>query len=92
MEYSAEDICNAIRYIYDVLKKNPQDAKGGIGLVPYVIEESKQYFARLLAIQTNQQNLEGVNVSALLSAPPKEVQVRRTPLEKPRSVQLFELA
>lgn len=88
---SADDICNAIRFVYDVLGKDPKDAHGGIGLVPYIIEDSKRYYERLAYIQANRQDLAGIDTDALLAAKPKEVSVRRVPLGRPRSVQLFDL-
>lgn len=91
MKDSADDICNAIRYIYDVLAKDPKDAHGGIGLVPFVIEESKRYYERLAYIQANRQNLDEIDTDALLAAKPHEVSVRRVPLGRPRSVRLFDL-
>lgn len=91
MKESADDICNAIRYIYDVLAKDPKDAHGGIGLVPFVIEESKRYYERLAYIQANRQNLDEIDIDALLAAKPHEVSVRRVPLGRPRSVRLFDL-
>lgn len=91
MKDSADDICNAIRYIYDVLAKDPKDAHGGIGLVPFVIEESKRYYERLAYIQANRQNLDEIDIDALLAAKPHEVSVRRVPLGRPRSVRLFDL-
>lgn len=91
MKESADDICNAIRYIYDVLAKDPKDAHGGIGLVPFVIEDSKRYYEKLAYIQANRQNLDGIDADTLLAAKPREVPVRRVPLGRPRSVQLFDL-
>ena len=66
MKESADDICNAIRYIYDVLAKDPKDAHGGIGLVPFVIEDSKRYYEKLAYIQANRQNRLRLNLAKCL--------------------------
>ena len=68
-----------------------KDAHGGIGLVPFVIEESKRYYERLAYIQANRQNLDEIDTDALLAAKPHEVSVRRVPLGRPRYVRLCDL-
>lgn len=34
----------ALKYFYDVQKNKPQNSKGGIGIVPYIYEESAGYW------------------------------------------------
>ena len=43
-KYSYEDIYNALYYFFDVKGNSIAKANGGIGIVPYVIEEAKEYF------------------------------------------------
>lgn len=43
--YSYQDIHNALIYAFEVKHNDISKAKGGIGLVPYVIQESRKYFS-----------------------------------------------
>lgn len=42
--YTAKGICFAVRYFYLIKKGDTSKAEGGIGIVPYVYEDSKQYW------------------------------------------------
>lgn len=43
-QYSYKDIHNALIYAFEVKHNDIEKARGGIGLVPYVIQDSKKYF------------------------------------------------
>ena len=42
--YSYTDILNALIYAFEVKHNDIEKARGGIGLVPYVIQDSRKYF------------------------------------------------
>jgi hypothetical protein len=42
-KYSYKDIYNALYYFFDIKGNSIAKANGGIGIVPYVIEEAKEY-------------------------------------------------
>ena len=41
---SHEDIYNALYYFYEIKNNSIAKANGGIGIVPYVIDESREFF------------------------------------------------
>lgn len=42
---SNEDIYNALKYFYVIKKNSSQGSGGRIGIVPFVVDEARQYFA-----------------------------------------------
>lgn len=42
--YTYKEIYNALYYFYNIRGNSTQKANGGIGIVPYIIDESKAYF------------------------------------------------
>lgn len=42
--YSYTDILNALIYAFEIKHNDVEKARGGIGLVPYVIQDSRKYF------------------------------------------------
>lgn len=58
--YSYEDIYNALFYFYDIRGNSTEKANGGIGIVPYVIEEAKEYFDKKRATAAQSENIKPI--------------------------------
>lgn len=54
---TTEKLYKALEYWYDVKKSDPAAAHGGIGILPYIYEESDKYWARRAAIKDNNSNV-----------------------------------
>lgn len=63
---TAEKLYQTLEYWYDVKKSDPEAAHGGIGILPYVYEESERYWARQAAIKENNSNVNKENVETSL--------------------------
>lgn len=63
---TAEKLYQTLEYWYDVKKSDPEAAHGGIGILPYVYEESEKYWARQAAIKENNSNVNKENVETSL--------------------------
>lgn len=63
---TAVGIFKALEYWYDVKKSDPAEAKGGIGIVPYIYGESEKYWARQTAIKENNSNVNKENLEISL--------------------------
>jgi len=57
-QYSYKDIYNALYYFYDIKNNSTAKANGGIGIVPYVIDEARAYFEEKSKINTNLNDIE----------------------------------
>lgn len=49
-------ILKSLMYFYEVKDNNVEKANGGIGIVPYVYEEAKQYFLTIYMAQKQNEN------------------------------------
>lgn len=57
-QYTYSGILKALIYFYEVKKNSIERANGGIGIVPYIYEESRNYYYNLwLTNQSNQQKM-----------------------------------
>lgn len=88
----ADTICRTLDYFYGVKHSDPSASHGGIGIVPYVVQEARDYYERLAAIEQDAE-MRGwcVNVRAAKDNEAKVVQVRREPITRPRSWNSFDL-
>lgn len=60
-KYQYKDIKNALYYFYEI-KNNPiAKANGGIGIVPYVIDEAKEYFKEKEERAQNAANIKPID-------------------------------
>lgn len=88
---SNDDIANAVKYWFEI-KGNPTDrqyTKGGIGIVPYIIDESRAYWREQERLATIAQENEKRD-----SAPLNEVdtvEAKITPIKKPLGIYYFDI-
>lgn len=87
-----DTICRTLDYFYGVRHSDPSASRGGIGIVPYVVQEARDYYERLAAIERDA-DMRGwrVNVRAAKDNEAKVVQVQREPVTRPRSWNSFDL-
>ena len=78
--YTYSGILGTLIYCYEV-KKNPlEKANGGIGIVPYLYQEAKNYYTRLDELKSKNKDLkkiEKVKVTEIKIKSPKRVERRR---------------
>ena len=79
--YTYSGIYKSLVWFYEI-KKNPKDkANGGIGIVPYIYEDSKQYYYNLFLIaqinKEKKQNYQDVTKEVTITDPiPKRKKIR----------------
>jgi len=59
-KYTYEDIYHALYYFFDIKGNSIAKANGGIGIVPYIIEEAKNYFQQKKAIASKAQDIDPI--------------------------------
>lgn len=64
---TAEQIYKALEYWYDVKKSDPAEAKGGIGIVPYILGQSEEYWNKQANIKAQNDNTNEELVNDYLS-------------------------
>lgn len=64
--YTNEGILNALKYFYKVKKQSPEKSGNRIGIVPYVYNEAKEYYAN---IERKQKQLTKVAQSQMKKKP-----------------------
>ena len=77
--YSNEGVLNALKYFYLVKKQSPSKSGNRIGIVPYVYDEAKEYYAKLAQRQKQiargvEKQLNKQEVVIKVTAPEKPVQ------------------
>ena len=83
--YTYTGIKKALVYHFEVKKGDIKQANGGIGIVPYVYEQARQYYYQIWLAQ--QQNQEKV----LEDYVPTEVHIKiKNPQKQPKRRKLFE--
>lgn len=90
---TAEKLYQTLEYWYDVKKSDPEAAHGGIGILPYIYEESEKYWARQAAIKENNSNVdkESLETSSIVQqALPRQCNYRER-ISKPKRKVLFNL-
>lgn len=89
---SLEDMAFALRYFYEVQKNDPAASRGGIGIIPFVLGEAKEYYARLQELEEQAESRAvGVDIAAAKRPAAKVAYVRRQPISRPRSWNSFDL-
>lgn len=89
---SADTICSTLDYFYGVRGNDPAQSRGGIGIVPYVLQEASDYYARIAALEQDaERRAANVDANAAITAKAKVVRVRREPITRPRSWNSFDL-
>lgn len=53
---TAQQIYKALEYWYDVKKSDPAGAKGGIGIVPYILGQSEEYWNKQASMKEQNNN------------------------------------
>lgn len=59
-KYTYKDIYNALYYFFDIKGNSIAKANGGIGIVPYVINEAKDYFQQKKIIASKIQDIDPI--------------------------------
>lgn len=73
--YSYSAIKNTLYYFYKIRGNSPEQSKGGIGIVEYVIDEAKKYYQAMA-------NLKEVNKQTLEQG--YQIQVREVHITEPK--------
>lgn len=79
------NIVKALEYFYEVKGNNPVESNGGIGIIPYVYEESMDYWVKGKEKEDK--------FAKIIFEPPEEkkIQLKRQPVTKPVNLEFFEL-
>jgi hypothetical protein len=80
--YSYEGIEYCVRYFFIIKENSIDKAQGGIGIVPYIYEEAKQYYLSQQAIEQKAEKLD--NILNLITH--KTIQIK---LPKPKPAKNF---
>lgn len=82
------DILNSLKYFYEVKNGNPEEACGGIGIVPYIIDESIEYYRKKEKKEKDiADSLDGIEIIGET----KTVTISLTPIRKPKKCNLFDI-
>lgn len=86
--YTENEILLTLKYFYDIKGHDTKQANGGIGIVPYVYDEAKQYYYSLWL--TEQKNREvALRIKQEQS---KRIEVSiNSPQRKPKKLKLFDI-
>ena len=80
-------ILRTLEYWYDIKQSSAAQAKGGIGIVPYVYGEAMNYFDRQKRYKEMQQTID---IDSFIDDT-KVLRVSPKPIRKPLGVKLFDL-
>ena len=80
--YSYEGIEYCVRYFFIIKENSIDKAQGGIGIVPYIYEDAKQYYLSQQAIEQKAEKLD--NILNLITH--KTIQIK---LPKPKPAKNF---
>ena len=82
------DIYNTLVYWYDIKQSDPSKANGGIGIVGYIYDESKEYWERVKRLE---QKAKEPKVE-IIEKEADKVTYYTTPVKKPKRVHLFDIS
>lgn len=84
---SYKDIYEAVLYWYDIKNGDVSKSNNGIGIIGYIISESKAYYKRKAEIETNTKDIDFKDYIGET----EHFTVKRTPIKKPKRVKFFNL-
>lgn len=78
--YTYSGILGTLKYCYEIKKMNLEKANGGIGIVPYLYSEAKNYYTKLNTLQNKNKDIkkiEKVKITEIRIKAPKRVERKR---------------
>lgn len=78
--YTYSGILGTLKYCYEIKKNSLEKANGGIGIVPYLYQEARSYYARLYELQNKNKDtkkIEKVKITEIKIKAPKRVERKR---------------
>lgn len=91
-KYSVKDICDALKYFYDIKQNDPSKSNGGINIVDYIINDSKKYYAEKERIAASVSKIDKSFIDGyeqLKASQP--IQAVKQRIKKPKHVKYFVL-
>ena len=87
--YSLDDICDTMYWWYEIKKSDPSKSNGGIGIFSYVYGDYINY-------KNHQEKVANLNkdkdIEDYISDDSIKITIHRTPIKKPKKLNLFNLS